>query len=398
MDREETHNGVRALFTAVRENSLASVKDAPENFVRRCPHIKELVAISNCLYNMYCRCSYWNLQREQSRRLLSHQLNGVADVMEKIAREVMDYGDERELLERELQKAIAKRGMPADNAGIISIGEKSINIWAQYLECPGELYCRRAMEEEVSRLLGYEFCVHEHACGGHNCVERCEYRLLARGAYGLLVGKAQLAKDGKGVCGDSGSALLLEEGKQLLMISDGMGVGDRAAAESSAAINVVSRLLEAGLAQDTAIDTVNAALSLRGSEESFVTLDMCVVDLYSGSADFVKTGGAASFIKRGGLVRMVRGGSLPVGVLYTVDKEVLTEQLLPGDMIVMASDGLLDVDSKNDNQWLVRILEQASAPTAQTMAEYLLDKVVSVSNGKLKDDITVLVAQLAETA
>ncbi len=398
LDRDETYRGVIQLFESVRINGLASVKDAPDNFSRRCPHIKELVAIANCLYGLYLRSNYWNNQKEQSRRLLSRQLNGVADVMEKISKEISDYGEEREVLERELQKAIAKRGLPIDNAGIVNIGEKSIDIWAQYLECPGELFCQRAIEEEVSRLLGYEFSVHNNSCGGRNCVERCEYRLLAKGAYNLLIGQAQLAKDKGGICGDSGGSMLLEEGKQLLMISDGMGSGAKAAAESTAALTIVSRLLETGFSEDTAIDTINAALSLRGNEESFVTLDLCIVDLYTGAADFVKTGGAASFIKRGGNVRMIKGGSLPVGMIYAIDKEVIGEKLLPGDMIIMGTDGLLDMDTMDDHQWLMRILEQATAPTAQTMAEYLLDKVVSVSNGRVNDDITVLVAQLGEIA
>ena len=41
------------------------------------------------------------------------------------------------------------------------------------------------------------------------------------------------------------------------MISDGMGSGEEAAAESSAAISLISRLLEAGFSQETAINTVS---------------------------------------------------------------------------------------------------------------------------------------------
>ena len=76
------------------------------------------------------------------------------------------------------------------------------------------------------------------------------------------MGKAQLAKDGKGICGDSGSTVLLNEGKQLLMISDGMGIGMKAAKESGSAIRILSKLLEAGFNQETAIDTVNTVLML----------------------------------------------------------------------------------------------------------------------------------------
>lgn len=398
IDYHETFRGIIQLFETVRDGDLAEVRDAPENFAKRCPHIKELIAIVNCLFDLYCRSNYWQLQRISSRKLISTQLEGVSEVLEKIAAEITDFGDEREILERELQRAMSRRGMPVEAAGITGISDKAIDVWTQYIECPGEAFCRQVVEEEVGRLLGCSFYVHESVCGGKNCTARCTYRLLAGGAHHFSVGKAQLAKNGRDVCGDSGGSILLDEGRQLLLISDGMGVGDTAARESGEAISLVSRLLEAGFCQETAIDVVNAALSLRGNEESFVTLDLCVVDLYSGVADFIKTGAAASYIKRGSVVKAVKGSSLPVGMLYHVDKEVISEQILPGDMIILASDGLLDMDIDEEGQWLTRVIEQATANTPQALAEYLLDKVISISSGKIKDDITVLVAQMGDVA
>ena len=398
IDYHETFRGIVKLFDSVRVSGLAEIKDAPDNFAKRCPHIRELIAIVNCLFDLYCRSNYWQLQRISSRRLISSQLAGVSQVLDKIAREITDFGDEREMLERELQRSISRRGMPVESAGINSISDKAIDIWAQYIECPGESYCRQAISEEVSRLLSCDFCVHEVVCGGKNCSSRCTYRLLAEGAHQLSIGKAQLAKSGRDSCGDSGSTILLDEGRQLLLVSDGMGVGDTAARESTEAISLVSRLLESGFDKETAIDVVNAALSLRGNEESFVTLDMCIVDLYSATADFIKTGAAASYIKRGGTVKVIRGSSLPVGMLYNVDKEMISEKLLPGDMVILASDGLLDMDLDEQGRWLAHVIEEAVVNNPQSMAEYLLDKVISISGGKIKDDITVLVAQIGDVA
>ena len=70
-------------------------------------------------------------------------------------------------------------------------------------------------------------------------------------------------------------------------------------------------------------------------------------------------------------------------------------QLEAGDMVIMASDGLLDADSQTDLDWLVALLEDNSIEDAQVMAEFLLGKAVSLSGGRLKDDITVLVARVA---
>ena len=182
------------------------------------------------------------------------------------------------------------------------------------------------------------------------------------------------------------------------MISDGMGSGSEAAAESSAAISLISRLLEAGFNQETAINMLNSVLSLRGDAERFVTLDICVLDLYDGKVNFIKTGGSASYIKRGGTVKVINGSSLPVGILSNVEQETVHEQIFPGDMVILASDGLLDMDSQEEGQWLSRVISQAVVNNPQSMAEYLLDKVISISGGKIKDDITVMVAQMGEIA
>lgn len=398
IDYHETFRGIVSLFESVRDHGLADVKDAPDNFTRRCPHIGELIAIVNCLYDLYCRSNYWQQQRISSRNLISGQLTGVAEVLEKLTHELVDHGDERETLERELRRAVSKRGLPIEAAGITAISDRAIDLWAQYVECPGEQYCRQAIEDETSRLLGSPFKVHGSTCGGPDHCGRCTYRLLAAGAHRFKVGQAQLAKSGRDTCGDSGGSVLLDEGRRLLLVSDGMGSGATAARESADAIALVGGLLEAGFKQETAIDVVNAALSLRGNEESFVTLDLCLVDLYSGVTEFIKTGASTSYIKRGSNVTAIKGSTLPVGLLYHVEKDVVIEHVMPGDMIILASDGLLGMDVDGEGAWLSRIIGEAVANDPQAMAEYLLDKVISISNGKIKDDITVLVAQMGEVA
>ena len=398
IDYHDTFRGIVSLFESVRDHGLADVKDAPDNFTRRCPHIGELIAIVNCLYDLYCRSNYWRQQRISSRKLITGQLTGVADIIDALACELVDHGEEREILERELRRAVSKRGLPIENAGINTISDRSIDAWAQFVECPGEMYCKQAIEDEIGRLLGKRFKVHVLSCGDVTCGGRCNYRLLATGAHCFSIGKAQLAKSGRDICGDSGGCIMLDDGRQLMLVSDGMGSGPTAARESAETISLIGGLVEAGFKQDTAIDVVNAVLSLRGGEESFVTLDICLIDTYSCVAEFIKTGASTSYIKRGSAVTPIKGSTLPVGMLYNVDKEVVFEHIMPGDMIILASDGLLGMDLDSEGAWLSRVIGEAVANNPQALAEYLLDKVISVSNGKIKDDITVLVAQMGDVA
>lgn len=393
VDLEQTYSGVMHLFRLAEDNGAAYIKDAPTNFQKRCPRLKELIATVNCLYELYCRSNYWQAQRASTQLLISSQLSGTAQVLEQLSREMGTCARERAMLEMELAKDLSSRSLPVESANMMYMTEKSLDIWVNFSSCPGEIRCREGVASSISALLGRDYQVAECNCSD-TCGERCRFRLLEEGARRLNVGKAQLAKDGKGICGDSGSTVLLNEGKQLLMISDGMGIGMKAAKESGSAIRILSKLLEAGFNQETAIDTVNTVLMLRGKEESFVTLDICVVDLYSGLAEFVKTGGAPSFIKRGRRVKVVKSDSLPVGMLQKVEKETVLEDLQEGDLVIMASDGLMDAENQTDIQWLLSLLSQAEIYEAQPLAEYLLGKAVAVSGGRLKDDITILVAKV----
>lgn len=395
LDYPQTYHGVLRLFKTVEDKGHAVAKDVPENFKKRCPHIKELLAVINCLYEMYARSNYWQAQRESSRGLLARQMAGVSDVLNGIAKEIGNFNSEREILERELAPALVKSGLDVEAAGVSAMNEKTVDVWVSYGDCPGELFCRRILEEETSRLMGHNYAVHEIQCDGGLCRNRCRYRMLLKKARKLNIGKAQLAKNTKGICGDCSGTLLLDEGREMLMVSDGMGIGQQAAAESGAALSLVSRLLEAGFCEDTTIDTVNGALALRADAESFVTLDICMVDLYSGQTEFIKNGGAPSFIKSGDSVRIVKSAALPVGMLNSIKREKIVDQVERGDFIVMASDGLLDMHNEADAQLVKRIIEQAPALSAQALAEYLLEKAVAVSGGKLRDDITVLVAEVA---
>lgn len=393
VDFEDTYRGVMCLFNIAEQKGSAAVQDVPENFSRRCPHLRELVATVNCLYELYCQSNYWQMQRTGSRIFLAGQLEGTAEVMERLAAEMTEYGGDLNYIERALTRRLARQGLGSGGVQVTHMGEKNLDFWVSMEECPGEVFCRDMAAREVSRVLQQRFRTQEIVCGG-NCGGGCCFHMLKEGAGRLDIGKAQLAKDGGRVCGDSGDCVALSEGRQLLMISDGMGVGVGAAMKSGSAVNMLTRLLEVGFDRYTAVDTVNTVLMLQGGEEAFVTLDMCIIDRYDNTAEFIKTGAGPSFIRRGGQVEVIKNASLPVGMLQTVDKAVYRERLQPGDMVIMASDGLLDADSKTDLEWLVALLEDSAITDAQAMAEYLLGRAVAISGGRLRDDITILVASV----
>lgn len=393
VDVNETYRGVMELFNTSEKNGIANVSDASEVFQKRCPHIRELIATINCLYELYKQNNFWKNQQAGSGMFLANQLEGTSQVLESLATDLLSNDSKAAKAEKTVAKSLDKSGIAVDGIQLLNFNEKSMDFWINFQECPGENICRKVIEKETSKAMELQYKVTDICCG-NTCGECCKFHLLEAGAKNISIGKAQLARAGKNVCGDCGSDLILDAGKQLLMISDGMGTGFKAAVKSGTAVSILSRLLEIGYHRDTAIDTVNTILMFQNNEESFVTLDMCFIDLYNSTADFIKTGAAPSFIKKHNSVKIIKSGSLPVGMLQNVDKSITTEHLSNGDMIILASDGLLDADSKTDIRWLEKLLSETEITDPQQMAEYLLNKAIQISGGRLRDDITILVATI----
>lgn len=78
-----------------------------------------------------------------------------------------------------------------------------------------------------------------------------------------------------------------------------MGSGSAACKESEMVLDLVERFLEAGFSVETAIRMMNSAMVMKGESDLYSTVDLCMVNLYDGAADFYKIGAAGSFIRHG---------------------------------------------------------------------------------------------------
>ncbi|HWJ02461.1 MAG TPA: hypothetical protein VNU93_02205, partial [Verrucomicrobiae bacterium] len=78
----------------------------------------------------------------------------------------------------------------------------------------------------------------------------------------LDIGVATLPKTGNSVCGDGYASIAIGDDKHALILSDGMGVGEKAAKESSAALSLLEQLLRTGFDGESAIKTLNSILVL----------------------------------------------------------------------------------------------------------------------------------------
>lgn len=210
--------------------------------------------------------------------------------------------------------------------------------------------------------------------------------------FNLELGLAQKAGRHNGICGDSFSLFKLDASRQAVIISDGMGNGPRAADESKATVQMLEHLLGAGLHKEAVLRTANSLLQLRSGEESFATVDMALFDLREGEVELFKIGAAPGFLKRGKEVSMIGASSLPMGILPNIEAECHYLKLYPADLLVMATDGLAELDG--DSSWLLSYLRRLEKSPPQVVAERILEEAVRRSKGVLRDDLTVVTCRL----
>lgn len=203
------------------------------------------------------------------------------------------------------------------------------------------------------------------------------------------IGFAQHSAEGR-LCGDTIKTINDGRGRSILIISDGMGKGGRAALDGAMGAGLLSKLLSAGFGFDSSLKVVNSALLVKSNEESLATLDCACVDLFTGKTDFYKAGAPASYIVKNGSVTRCELTSMPAGILRGIEFAKRTAVLSDGDLIVMTSDGI----AENETNWLGALLTGMEDAPVQEIADTVLAEAKKLAEAGHEDDMSVIAARL----
>jgi len=208
--------------------------------------------------------------------------------------------------------------------------------------------------------------------------------------YSLQTGAVQMSSSRSEYCGDYFDCYNDGRGREVLVISDGMGTGGRAAVDSALATEIFSVLTRSGISFAGAVGVANQALLLKSCEETLATIDAAGVNLYTGEVEFCKAGGAASVLRRKGRASRVELSALPAGILRDIRPAQHRAVLESGDILVLVSDGVLC----GQEDWLCEEIEPWEG-AMQALAEHLAMLAVQRrETSEREDDLTVVCARL----
>ncbi|MEK3867245.1 stage II sporulation protein E [Paenibacillus sp. FSL H7-0716] len=391
----QTYRYMTDMMTTVEECPEITAAQLPPEWSRICGKTGEVLEVMKGQYDLYQHDMRWKRQIYDSRQFVAEQLSGVSQVMEDLAKEIKREGQAMYRQEAQIREALEKLGLSIHGIEILSLDPGRVEIEVVHAYNRGFDECRKMIAPLLSDILDENIAVmSETAVHPREGLSMVTFGSAK--AFEVNTGVAVVSKGGDMLSGDSFSTVELGNGTFAVSISDGMGNGERARMESSAALGMLEKLLQSGMDEKLAVKSVNSILLLRSPDEFYATVDMALIDQYSAQTTFMKIASAPSFIRRGSEVIPITSSNLPIGIIKDIDVDLISMQLRPGDILIMMTDGIYDAPgyAVNKEIWMKRMIQELEGDDPQDLADSLLEKVIRYQGNEILDDMTIVVSRL----
>ncbi len=385
------------FLATCEKNGRIGYYDMPGDFRKKCINADLLAENVNRLFEAYKINLIWKNKIAESRELVSCQIASISKIINSFSKELYSEFSFDDSSSKRLTEELVKNGIKVYSAAVTENKDKKTEVIITHNSCYGRNTCLKEIIPVVNDILGKNMHKEIYHCSiaiddGKNI---CKLKLTEEQPFTVTAGVSRMTKSDSRESGDNHTFMNLGNGSYLLALSDGMGSGARAREESAASIELFENFMEAGFQKDVAVDLINSVLVLKSEPKSFSTLDICMINMYTGLCEFAKIGACESFIISKDKTEVISSATLPVGILDKVDMETNSISLEDGDLIVMMTDGVADCFvSENDRDKLETLLRNMRNKDPHTISETVLDTALELSGGTARDDMTILSAKI----
>lgn len=384
--RDDTVNAILEMTRAVKEGELNPEQHTTEEFKGRCIRVARM---GNAVYKHYTdyasKISAEN-RIDEVRSVVSDQFEGISNMLSDLAN---DFEQQEKF----------------DNSSAENASTALKNIGLHLDECCSKIdkFGRMTLEMKLKKTAD---TVINRAQIMRLCSIACErdfdpptvsevggeifMTLNEKSEITIDFGAEQYSANGGNLCGDAYKYFYDGKGHFIMILSDGMGTGGRAAVDGAMASGLMARLIKAGFGYKSALKILNSSMLFKSTDESLATIDIASIDLYTGSTHLYKAGAAPTILRRSGRTAKAESNSLPVGILRDISFDTAHIKCRMGDIIVLLSDGA----TSGGCDWIRQEIEAFGDGKAQDLAEHLCLCARRRRSDKHEDDITVLCAIL----
>lgn len=389
----QSYQSVYHLIRVLEENDEEEFRKAKADLMEVCISQGKLVQELQRMVERERQNLIWNNKLLENRVAVAEQLSEMAQLMKSLSRDLFDMAEADVQFREEFARRLKKKHILVRNVWRLDQPDGKVRYYAE-LKTKGGCISSGEAAAVLSGMCGSRMVARAE---GKTLINR-DFAIMGFAEevnFKMLYGAVKITKEKETISGDNYTCATEENGQFFMCLSDGMGSGIEACRESESIVDTLEQLVEAGFSGETAAKMVNSVLNLKSRNGRFSTVDISMVDLYSGVCHFLKAGAATTFIKRDHWVEAISSTSLALGLVQQADFESSAKKLYEGDFLIMVTDGVLDALPPEEPEELMKeIILQTRASAAQELGRGILERVLTYSEYRATDDMTVLTAGL----
>lgn len=382
--RDDTLKAVLEMTNAVKSGERSPENAAPEEFKGRCLRVARVANAAYRRYSDYASRIAAENRIDEVRGVVSDQFDGISAMLSELSRELEK--DDR------FDNSAAEKAAAALKNLDIRVEECSsktdkygrMTIEMRVKKDPSLIINKLQVMKMVSVVCERDFdipSVSEN--GGEIFIVLNEHAALR-----VDVGVEQKCASDSAMCGDAYKYFFDGRGHFIMILSDGMGTGGRAAVDGAMASGLMCRLIKAGFGYDCSLRILNSSMLFKSTDESLATVDIASIDLFTGRVELYKAGAAPTLVRRSGRTGKAESTSLPAGILREVSFDKAVVRCKENDIVVLMSDGAVS----EGTEWIKDEIEGFEGGTAEQLSERICEGAKRRRTDGHEDDITVMTA------
>ncbi|MEA4921374.1 MAG: SpoIIE family protein phosphatase [Clostridiaceae bacterium] len=334
-DYVTTFGSLNDLLPQIRQKGHIKTVDLPPPFSSKCIKKGDMCASINSEYMSYLRRRAGRAREESKNILLREQYEGIGKAVDGIAGAAREDYVSKPVAEKQVRGILAayRKGLWAE----VFMRSGRINIRIGYFDSCELWEDEQSFVRSAELALGKKFLPAEVISVKDGDI----FLYKEQETFAVSVSCAVRKKPGEEVCGDSSIYFKTDDGRALIMLSDGMGAGREASRLSRNALELISAFAKSGCSVTESALAVIPFLKGRYTSLGFATLDLLEIDLFTGLCQLIKCGASDSYIVEDGQKQTLSSPSLPPVTDFENEKPVkpVTVFVKHGSRIIMTSDG-----------------------------------------------------------
>lgn len=381
-------------FAVAWEQGQIALEQMPQEFTRECIHQERFLSEANQNIHLSNMTMGFENRMLQKQRVLAEQMKEVGEIVGELSEKLPNIQKLPADLQERLVKELKKKRVAVSELAFYEKYDGRLEIHLRGRTQRGRYVTTREVGEAVSELLDCRVLPVQEC---RKVFPRQEEEFVFEECAKLkaVTGISRVPKAGEEISGDTFSCMYLPSGELLMALSDGMGSGERAYAESEQVIELLERMAEAGFSEGSALRLINSMYIAREEAGGFATADLAVFNLYRESCHFIKCGASSTYFFHEGKLCRVEGEALPIGVMNEMEPYMIKSGISSGDYVIMMTDGVAD-SFFDAGESMEEILPECLQDRlcAQDTADRILEEALSCRGMEPEDDMSVMVVRL----